>query len=153
MRCSIASLLDDLISASEQRVWHVDPQRLSRLEIDDQFKFSSVDKTECPAVLCPRECQRFRGSPRAPMRVLQWIQRRSGHRTHLIRVQNTGASLWEIVRGPWGRRGDVISGMLNAQIQTLRPFCYNLDGPFWIAVCVKLLSKQRGYRDKTLNGR
>jgi hypothetical protein len=38
-RCSIASLFDDLISAGEQRVRHVYPQRLSRLEVDDQFKF------------------------------------------------------------------------------------------------------------------
>jgi hypothetical protein len=34
-----ARLLDDLISACKQRVRHVDPLRLGRLEVDDQFKF------------------------------------------------------------------------------------------------------------------
>ena len=47
----------------------------------------------------------------------------------------------------------VISGMLYAQIQHCGLFCYNLDGPFWVAVCIKLLSVQGGYRDKMLNGR
>jgi hypothetical protein len=44
MRCSIASLFDDLISAGEQRVRHVYPQRLGRLEVDDQFKFRRLIK-------------------------------------------------------------------------------------------------------------
>ena len=47
----------------------------------------------------------------------------------------------------------VISGMLYAQIQHCGFFCYNFDGPFWVAVCIKLLSVQGGYRDKMLNGR
>ena len=47
----------------------------------------------------------------------------------------------------------VISGMLYAQVQHCGLFCHNLDGPFWVAVCITLLSAQGGYRDKTLNGR
>jgi hypothetical protein len=45
----------------------------------------------------------------------------------------------------------VISGMLYALIQTLRPLYSTAH--FLVAVCIKLLSAQGGYRDKTLNGR
>ena len=39
MRCSTASLFDDLISAGEQRVRHVDPQRLAVLRSTTNSNF------------------------------------------------------------------------------------------------------------------